>query len=172
MPLVNEGKLVRIRPVVEEDLERIVRWRRDSEALGGFNPPSLRSLEADRKRWAETHLLMRDFAVLAIETIEDGRLVGTVGFSKDSPIYETMARTFSFLGDRGDRGRRYATEARMLLINYLFLSTSLERIYSETEESNVAATWVQRPAARQPLWISVEGWVIIRSELLGYVSRQ
>ena len=62
-----------------------------------------------------------------------------MGFSKDSPVYEHMARTISLVGEVADRGHGYATEARMLLVNYLFLSTQLERIYSETDERNTPA---------------------------------
>lgn len=139
MTLVHEGSQVRIRPIEERDLPILNQWRRSSESLGGFLTPLLRSDEREHAIWAEEELITPTYAMFAIETIEDDRLVGKVGFSKDSPVYSTMARTISVVGDPADRGHGYATEARCLLVNYLFLSTDLERIYSETDEQNASA---------------------------------
>ena len=139
MALIHEGRLVRVRPVEEADLAVFDGWRRDSEALGGFNPPVLASLERSRAQWAEHRFLTPEFSLFAVETLEGDRLVGKVGFSRDSAHYDHMVRTFSIVGDPADRGKGHATEARILLINYLFLSTQLERVYSETEEGNAPA---------------------------------
>lgn len=137
MALVHEGDLVRIRPLEERDLVTIQAWRVDSNALGGFNAPTLRPLEPMKKLLAETGLIEPDHGRLAIETLDQGRLIGHVGYSKDNPVYTTAARTFIVIGRAEDRTRGYGSEAHRLLVNYLFLSTDLERIYSETEEENL-----------------------------------
>lgn len=139
MAHIHEGRLVRIRPVEEADLEALVTWRRDSQALGGFNPPVLASLHRSRAQWAEDQFLSAEYSLFAVEALADDRLVGKVGFSRDSAQYDHMVRTISQIADPADRGKGLATEARMLLVNYLFLSTQLERIYSETEEGNAPA---------------------------------
>lgn len=139
MSLVHEGETVRIRPVDETDLAVMDLWRRDSDALGGFNPPLLRPPGRDRAQLSEHGYVTPEYALFAVETLDGDRLVGKVGFSKDSATYDHMARTYSIVGDPADRGHGYATEARVLLINYLFLSTTLERVYSETEEANAPA---------------------------------
>ncbi|HLE11645.1 MAG TPA: GNAT family protein [Bacteriovoracaceae bacterium] len=138
MSLINEGKLVLIRPVTKEDLEIFILWNRSSDALGGFNAPYIRSLEQYSKKHSESGFISNEHTIFAIERKEDNLLIGKIGYSRDNPICNTMARTFSILGDPGHRGNGYATEARMLLINYLFLSTDMERVYSETEEHNKA----------------------------------
>lgn len=139
MAWIHEGRLVRIRPIEEADLEAFDRWRCDAEALGGFNPPVLASRNRHRAQWAEHQFLTPEYSLFAVETLEGDRLVGKVGFSRDSTHYDHMVRTYSQIADPADRGQGYATEARMLLVNYLFLSTQLERIYSETEEGNAPA---------------------------------
>ena len=139
MAKIHEGRLVRMRPIEEADLDVFEGWRRDSEPLGGFNPPALRSVHRSRAQWAEDQFLSAEFAIYAVETLDGDRLVGKVGFSRDSAHYDHMVRTYSQIADPADRGKGYATEARVLLVNYLFLSTHLERIYSETEESNAPA---------------------------------
>ena len=139
MARIHEGTKVRIRPIEECDLEAMMRWKRESASLGGFVAPLLRGGNKERAIWAEDQLITPDYAMFAIETLDDDRVVGKVGFSKDSPVYEHMARTISVVGEPDARGHGYATEARCLLVNYLFLSTDLERIYSETDENNRAA---------------------------------
>ncbi len=128
-----------MRPIEEGDLAVFDRWRRDSEALGGFNPPVLKSAERSRAQWSEDQFLTPEYSLFAVETREGDRLVGKVGFCRGSPDYDHMVRMYSQIADPADRGKGYATEARMLLVNYLFLSTQLERIYSETEEGNKPA---------------------------------
>lgn len=137
--LVNEGTLVRIRPVREADLETFDAWKLDSDSCAGFDTPSIRSLENSKRRLAEDGFLSAECTVFAVETIEDARLVGRVGCFRDSPVYETMVRTMSLVADPADRGRGFATEARMLLVNYVFLTTPVERVYSETEAENAPA---------------------------------
>jgi RimJ/RimL family protein N-acetyltransferase len=139
MAVVNEGNLVRIRPIEEDDLEPMRAWRMDSRALGGFNPPSLATGSADRERLLEATAVTEEYARLAIETVSEGRLVGMVGYTRDTPSLDTAVRTFSGIAEPYDRGKGYATEARVLLVNYLFLTTRLERIYSETEARNEPA---------------------------------
>jgi RimJ/RimL family protein N-acetyltransferase len=139
MALVNEGRLVRIRPVREDDLPDLTAWKLDSDALSGFDAPSIRSLDKARRQHAEDGFLSPECSIYAVEAIADERLVGRVGFFRDSPVYDTMLRTMSLIGSPEDRGRGYATEARILLVNYLYLSTSVERVYSETEERNAPA---------------------------------
>ena len=139
MATIHEGRWVRIRRVEEADLDVIERWRLDSDALGGFNAPVLASRNRHRSQWAEDRFLSAEYSLFAVEALDGDRLVGKVGFSRDSAHYDHMVRTYSQIADPADRGRGYATEARVLLVNYLFLSTQLERIYSETEEGNAPA---------------------------------
>ena len=139
MTLVHEGPTVRIRPVNEADLNVMDGWLRDADALGGFNPPVLRPPGRSRTQLLEHGYITPEYALFAVETLDGDRLVGKVRYSKDSSTYDHMVRTYSIIGDPSDLGHGYATEARVLLINYLFLSTSLERVYSETEEANAPA---------------------------------
>jgi len=136
---IHEGRVVRIRPIEKADLEVLETWRRTASALGGFNPPVLKHPERARDQWEEDQFLGPDYSLFAVETIEGDRVVGKVGFSRDSPHHDHMVRTYSQIADPADRGNGYATEARVLLVNYLFLSTRLERVYSETEARNAPA---------------------------------
>jgi ribosomal-protein-alanine N-acetyltransferase len=139
MTIVNEGRRVRIRPLREEDLPALARWKLDAGALSGFDTPAIRPEVRARRHLAEDGMISDECTILAVETVTDGRLVGRVGFFRDSPLHLTMRRTMSLIADPADRGHGYATEARILLVNYLFLSTALERVYSETEERNAPA---------------------------------
>lgn len=139
MPLVNEGRLVRIRPVREADLAAFNAWKLDSDSCAGFDTPSIRALANSKRRFAEDGFLSPECTVFAVETLEDARLVGRAGCFRDSPVYETMVRTMSLVAAPADRGRGFATEARMLLVNYVFLTTPVERVYSETEAENAPA---------------------------------
>ena len=52
MRLINEGELVRIRPVQKEDFGIILKWQSSVEALGGFNSPAISSQEGMLKNFS------------------------------------------------------------------------------------------------------------------------
>ena len=68
--------------------------------------------------------------------------MGKVGFSKDSPTYEHMARTFSVVGDPADRGRGYATEAARRLLEFAFAEGKLPEVVATFDRGNLASRHV------------------------------
>jgi len=74
--------------------------------------------------------------VLVIDV--NGKAIGTIGIHQIDWIART-AVTGSMIWDKDYRGKGYATEAKMLLLEYAFNTLNLRKIYSEVMGPNEAS---------------------------------
>lgn len=113
----------------------------DPVMWGEFNdfglprPPSLEQNLADGKR-----MVAPDRGQLLIERIEDGQVIGDVGWHMVSygPNVESRALNVGASLSPDFRGRGYGTEAQRLLAEVLFELFDIERIEASTDIDNVA----------------------------------
>jgi RimJ/RimL family protein N-acetyltransferase len=134
------GRKIRLRPVHDEDLATFERWGRSRAGLWGpFQRYQLDHVRRLQEAYARTGLLDRAGAVLLIETLDDGRVVGFVRYTLTAyPDADCPWPDIGFgIGDEADRGKGYAREAVGLLVDYLFATFPVERVGATTDPANV-----------------------------------
>lgn len=128
-----QGKLVRLRPVEERDLPLLARWRNAPENRRFFFSPFLIN-PGGQSKWYEDLLADRSRVILMIDT-HAGQTVGMLGLDKiDWRIGE--AESGIYLLDPTERGKGYAEEAGLLMINYAFEELGLRRLYAVIYDFN------------------------------------
>jgi RimJ/RimL family protein N-acetyltransferase len=129
---------VRLRPVRDDEVELLERWRADPDTQGrfgwfGFAPPGTL-----RRRHDADGLLGEDRGNLLVEA--DGAPVGEVSYISVHHGPPPMSRAFNIgiwlLPEH--RGRGHGTEAQRQLAAYLFANTRVERVEASTDVENAA----------------------------------
>lgn len=119
----------------EHELDQLVRLLWDPEAPGehqwfGFRMDKARDIE---RRWREDGLIGRDASFLAVG-LEDGRCAGWVTWRPVvSGNFEIGMALFA-----EHRGHGIGTEAHRHLVEYLFGTTTANRLQAGTEVDNLA----------------------------------
>ena len=129
------GKKVIMRPMNREtDIVDFQRWINDPESrkfLTGCMPISMQ----EEEKWFDALPDRQAHIALAIETIEDGVLIGNMGLHNINWVSGT-AVTGALIGRADYRGKGYGTDAKMTLLNYAFNTLGLRKICSEVLDFN------------------------------------
>lgn len=125
------GKLVRLKAVNPETMaEAYSRWSQDTEywRLMSAEPAQPMSIKST-KEWLEDELYKDPpgFIMFAIHTLEDDRLIGEIGFEDDNLPYGEAFVAIG-IGERGDWGKGYGTDAMSLILRYAFTELNLQRV--------------------------------------------
>lgn len=127
---------VSLRPVSEQDLSVMDRFRTDPEVAGPFQWFGWWDTGRWRRLWAETGLITDDAGQLMV--VRDGERLGFVGWRK---VVVTRSTFYWNIGAGllpEARGKGAGTEAQRQLVRYLFAHTLVRRIEADTEVANVA----------------------------------
>ena len=126
---------MRLRPVVEADLEVLDAAFNDEDAIGVFNWGGFTDLTVWRKRWAENRLLTEEKSVLMIDVAEE--TIGFVNWGRNmtGPIGYCYEYGISLWPSA--RGKGYGTAAQILLARYLFAHSPVHRIQATTDIDNI-----------------------------------
>jgi RimJ/RimL family protein N-acetyltransferase len=127
---------VRLRPVKESDLEQIVRFEWDLDAIGecdwfGFRMDKVRELE---RRWRDDGLIGTESSYLAV-IVGDDTCAGVVDWR---PVERTGNYEIGIALFPAHRDQGIGPEAQRLLVEYLFDTTPVHRIQAGTEVDNIA----------------------------------
>ena len=137
-----QGQLVRLKAVDPQLMaEAYSRWSQDSEywRLMSAEPTQPMSVKSTRE-WLEDELF-RDppgFIMFAINTLEDDKLIGEVGF-EDQDLPNCEAFVAIGLGERENWGKGYGTDAMRIILRYAFNELNLQRISLTVSEYNPRA---------------------------------
>jgi RimJ/RimL family protein N-acetyltransferase len=158
----RQGVLVALRPLERSDVLSLKKWINDPETTQ-FLMQSYPMTEKNEEDWLESLSKKKDDVVLGIVTLEDERLIGTVGLHRIDHIHGT-AITGTIIGEEECRSKGYGTEAKMLLLDYAFNQLNLHAIRSEVivyngrslaygkkcgyEEVGRLPEWIHRNGAR------------------------
>lgn len=127
---------VRLGPIQEEHLERLLRMRWDPDTTGEFQWFGFRMDDAAnlRRRWHQDGLVGPESSFLAV-LLGDGTCAGWVSWRPVGAFsnWEIGVALFP-----EHRGRGVGTDAQVLLTRYLFDTTAAERIQAATEAGNRA----------------------------------
>src|SRR5687768_17037354 len=120
------GKLLRLRPVREKDLDALYDAHIDLSNRGSFFPLGVASESAFRKEFAETGFWQKESGTLVMLNMED-EIVGEIEFFKPVNYWDAFELSYR-LHDAKFAGRGYTTEAVQLLVEYLFANKKQHRI--------------------------------------------
>jgi RimJ/RimL family protein N-acetyltransferase len=127
-----EGKLIRLRPVREEDFEFFAELKNDlrTQAWNQRMPP--RQTVEGVKAWWEKERKKTNSGTWSIET-QDGQLVGHVGYD-ESPI--RLSASMGIITGVDFWGKGYAQEAHELLFEFLFEERGIQSVHLWTQSGN------------------------------------
>jgi RimJ/RimL family protein N-acetyltransferase len=137
---------ITLRPARDDDLETLAMWRADPWFLSEFDDFGFRSLSSLRTDYAENGLLTDDGGLLLV-TLDDG----TASEGGGTAIGDVTWRAVPW-GPNGPsvawdigigltpdyRGMGYGTEAQRILVDYLFGTTSANRVQASVDTENKA----------------------------------
>ena len=137
--MVNEvvfrkGVRVSLRPIERGDIPMMHRWFNDPEVTQ-FLARTFPLYETEEEEWVENLSKSKTSFPLGIVTIQDPKLIGTVGLHEINWQQRT-ATTATIIGEKDYWGRGYGTEAKMLLLDFAFNALDLFAVLSRVIASN------------------------------------
>lgn len=134
-PYSYEGRNLLIRPITFEDTSMVVQWRNEGAVKGNlFTRDDITS--ESHKRWLSTNVSTRKCDQFIVQVRSTGQPVGSV-FLKDIASDKSEGEFGIFLGEDG-RGRGFAKEATMLLLEHAFGTLGVQKVYLAVYSDNIA----------------------------------
>ncbi|MET7697874.1 MULTISPECIES: GNAT family N-acetyltransferase [unclassified Streptomyces] len=127
---------VSLRPVSEQDLSVMDRFRMEPEVAGAFQWFGWWDTDRWHRMWAENGLITDDSGHLMV--VRDGEQLGFVGWRKVVVTRSTFYWNIGVGLLPQARGKGAGTEAQRQLVHYLFAHTLVRRIEADTEVDNIA----------------------------------
>ena len=135
-----EGKLVRLRPMEPEEFENYYRWMNDEEVKRylGMRYFFSRAAEQEWLRGRTNAPLSYSNVQFAVETKEDCRHVGSIGFHDTAPE-DRKAVVGIAIGEKTLWDRGYGSDAMTTLLRFAFDEMGLHRVMLHVDERNSRA---------------------------------
>ena len=124
-----EGKNVNLRIVEKEDLPLLLEWDSNPDFRGEFD--QLR--EETKTDLEKLYDNLKDSQWFIIEK-KDGTKIGNIGHLLSAGEVE-----IGYFVVPKERRKGYASEAILIMVDYLFLSKDLERIQAKADPENIAS---------------------------------
>jgi RimJ/RimL family protein N-acetyltransferase len=125
---------VNLRIAEKEDLPLLAEWINDPEVFGLYNP-LVQYSKMELEGWYDT--LSAEGRLFLIEKKDRGK-IGEVHHMKDMEIGYGLIPT--------ERAKGYCTEAVNIMVDYMFLSKNVMRVYAHFNVDNVASQKVLEKA--------------------------
>ena len=130
-----------LRVMEKEDLPLFAEWVNMPEVFGEYNPLRQISRAEIEKDYDKGTLELTDFIIEK----KDGSKVGLIcHFTLTHPVGKMLEIGYSLVPS--ERGKGYGTEAVGIMVDFLFLSKSIERVQACTDARNVASQRVLEKA--------------------------
>ena len=130
------GDRIYLSPRNVEDVEKYTEWMNDFETTDYTGRSGMMVSLTGEKKYLEEHA--NDEASFAIVTLDDDKLIGTVGLEKINRN-DRNATLGIFIGDKDYRSKGYGTEAIRLVLDYGFNYMNLKNIKLDFVEFNERA---------------------------------
>lgn len=138
--MIDNG-VIRLRPVRAGDWEMIESWAGEHDLWGPFQRVQPEHVSLLRAAFEKNGLVSRESALLLVEVLDGGQVVGFVRFAlAPFPDADNPQPEIGFgVPDQVHRGRGHITAAVALLIDHLLSGYPIERIAAVTDIENAAA---------------------------------
>ena len=153
-----EGININVRLLEPEDISLIYEWFNSVEFQGRFVPFMQKSREELKKGFFE---IAEDKKYFIIEKKDKTRIGIIFLFMVKGSPYNLLE--IGYMMEISERKKGFCTEAVKLFIDYLFLSTHLERVQATTDKRNIASQKVlekcgftKEGTMRKPLFMNGE----------------
>ena len=133
-----QGKRLYLRPVERNDIPLLQKWINDPEVRKYLNNSFPMSLTDEEKYFERISNSSKNDVTLAVVRMKDNVLLGSVGLHKIDYINGT-ASTGSMYGRKSEWNKGYATEAKMILLEYAFMTLNLRKICSVAICGNIGS---------------------------------
>jgi RimJ/RimL family protein N-acetyltransferase len=167
---------IRLRPFREEDLEHLDRLSTDPALSKPFLWFGFKSKEGFRRRWETDGFLESDPRLLIVARSDDSPL-GWVSWREEGRLTSVGTCEIGALLFPEHRGHGFGTEAQRLLVEYLFSTRPIHKLWAGTETTNLVEQralercgFVREGVLRQDLfrdgaWHDTVVYGLLRTEL-------
>ena len=126
-PIFLVGRKVNLRPLARTDIPALLCWVNDPE-VRQFILATFPFMEEQEEDWFKKLASDEKNFVLGIET-KDGVLIGDIGVHQINWKDRTCT-TGALIGEKEYWGKGYGTDAKMLLLDYIFNTLNLRKVCS------------------------------------------
>jgi RimJ/RimL family protein N-acetyltransferase len=132
-----KGKSMKLRPVLDSDLDQLYAFHIDIDNRGDFFPRGVLAQPVFRKKFQETGFWSKDEGMLVIVSQND-EILGHIEFFKTVNYLDEYELSYQVYTPE-HRGKGVATEAVNLLVRYLFEGKQVNRIRLVIHPENLAS---------------------------------
>lgn len=130
-----EGKLVNLKIVDKEDLPQVLEWFNNLDFWGQY----VRTVQISKEEAEKGHDSAIKPKVFFIQK-KDGNKIGIMEVSENVPnMPDIFGLEIGYALVPNERGKGYAREAVDIMLDYLFLSSTVFRIQAHTDVRNKAS---------------------------------
>jgi RimJ/RimL family protein N-acetyltransferase len=126
-PVFLVGKMVNLRLFTRADIPTLTRWINDPEVRESI-AATLPQTEKQEEEWFNKLGADDKNIVLGIET-KEGVLIGSIGIHQIN-WRDRICTTGALIGEKEYWGKGYGTDAKMVLLNYIFNTLNLNKVCS------------------------------------------
>ena len=129
---------VYLRSLEPEDYIKLHKWRNDEEIGHFFSGTRLFTSTLNEKKWVEEKIFDKENVSCAICLKETDEFIGCV-FLNSIDRLNRSGHCPTFIGEKEQWGKGYATDARILILKHAFYDKGLERIWAHVHEDNTGS---------------------------------
>lgn len=131
-------KRIYLRALEPDDYKTSISWRNDPEILDMIGGPKFFVSKETERKWVESNIGSNEKIVLAICLKDSNKYIGNI-IIKDIDWRNRSVSMPILIGDKEEWGKGYATEARMMLLDYVFNEMGMNRVWGLVLENNIAS---------------------------------
>lgn len=126
-PIFLVGRIVDLRPLSRADIPLITRWINDAE-VRDFVSCAFPKTERQEEEWLNK-LDVDDHNIVLGIALKNGRLIGLMG-AHGIEWHNRICTTGALIGEKRYWGKGYGTDAKMILLEYLFNTLNMHKVCS------------------------------------------
>lgn len=127
---------VYLRALELDDYLITFKWRSDEEIQNMVGGPKYYVSSEKEKEWVRNAIFDKERIVLGICLKENNKLIGTVNIQEFDYINRSC-RVPILIGDKSEWSKGYATEARMLALQFAFYERGMNRVWATILDNNI-----------------------------------
>lgn len=127
-----------LRALEPDDYKTSIQWRRDEEIIKMVGGNKYYVSSEREKQWVTNSIFSNDKLVLAICLKENDKYIGNVMMQEIDYINRSCHAPI-MIGDKSEWNKGYATEAKLLMLKYIFEERGMERVFGYVLEDNIAS---------------------------------
>ncbi len=132
------GNRIYLRALEPDDYLVSIKWRKDEDIMNMVGGPKYYVSSEREKQWVHDSIFNNDKTVLAICLKETDKYIGNVMVQEIDNINRSCHIPI-LIGDKTEWNKGYATEARMMVLKFVFEERNIERVFAYVLEDNNAS---------------------------------